>query len=135
MADRLIIVDNQSNRKRLAAAATIVAAKETNALTLSESSVIELDSEFYEEHIVVGSASMGGVSLTGAIFGSGTPVGGKKITLIGNSNTSKVSLVGNNPAQSKELLLKTSVSLGLGETITLMYNESLDVFVELGRSA
>lgn len=134
MADRLVIVDNQTNRKRLAALPTIVAAKQFNSLSLTESSTIVLSDDFLEEHIVVGSSVAGGVTLTGAIFGSASQVGGKKITLIGNSNTAKVTLVGNNPVQSKELLLKTSVALGLGETITLMYNETLDAFVEICRS-
>lgn len=134
MTERILIVDDYSAKRVAKTVSSIVAPRTSTNLALSPGGTITIQPDAIEEQVVVGSSVMGGVTIATALFGSIEPVSGKRVILIGNSNTSPVTILNSSPASSKQAILTSDATLGLGKTLTLIYNEVLDVYVETARS-
>lgn len=107
----------------------------TLATSLSAGGTISLNPAAHEEQILVGTATVGGVELAAAAFGSTAPVNGKKVILIGNSNDNPIVLLADTTPIAKGLWLNGDIEIGNGKTLTLAYNSTLDAYVELSRNA
>lgn len=103
--------------------------------SLTAGGTITLSVAAHEEQILVGTAVSGGVSLATVAFGSTAPVNGKKVILIGNSDSETVTLVADTTPVAKGLWLNGDCQLGKGKTLTLVYNSTLDAYLELARNA
>ena len=102
--------------------------------SLTAGGTITLSVAAHEEQILVGTAVSGGVTLATVAFGSTAPVNGKKVILIGNSDTNTVSLTSDTTGVAKGLWLNGDVQLGRGKTLSLVYNSTLDAYLELSRN-
>lgn len=107
----------------------------TTATSLSAGGTISLNQGAHEEQILVGTATVGGVELASAAFGSTAPVNGKKVILIGNSDDNPISLLADSTPIAKGLWLNGNIELGKGKSLTLAYNSTLDAYIELSRNA
>lgn len=103
--------------------------------SLTAGGTITLSVAAHEEQILVGTAVVGGVTLAAAAFGSTAPVNGKKVILIGNSDDNTISLTADITPIAKGLWLNGDIQLGKGKTLTLVYNSTLDAYIELSRNA
>lgn len=103
--------------------------------SLTAGGTITLSVAAHEEQILVGTAVSGGVTLATAAFGSTAPVNGKKVILIGNSDTDTVTLVADTTPVAKGLWLNGDCQLGKGKTLCLVYNSTHDAYLELSRNA
>ena len=102
--------------------------------SLTAGGTITLSVAAHEEQILVGTAVSGGVTLATVAFGSTAPVNGKKVILIGNSDTNTVSLTSDVTPVAKGLWLNGDVQLGKGKTLCLVYNSTHDAYLELSRN-
>jgi|GEM_PF-6681617 len=102
--------------------------------SLTAGGTITLSVAAHEEQILVGTAVSGGVTLATVAFGSTAPVNGKKVILIGNSDTDTVSLTSDTTPVAKGLWLNGDVQLGKGKTLCLVYNSTHDAYLELSRN-
>lgn len=107
----------------------------STATSLTSGGTITLSVAAHEEQILVGTAVSGGVTLATVAFGSTAPVNGKKVILIGNSDSDTVTLVADTTPVAKGLWLNGDCQLGKGKTLTLVYNSTLDAYLELSRNA
>jgi hypothetical protein len=107
----------------------------STATSLTAGGTITLSVAAHEEQILVGTAVVGGVTLAAAAFGSTAPVNGKKVILIGNSDDNTISLTADITPIAKGLWLNGDIQLGKGKTLTLVYNSTLDAYLELSRNA
>lgn len=134
MTERILMVDDSSAKRVAKTVSSIVAPRTSTNLALSPGGTITIQPDCIEEQVVVGSSVMGGVTLAPALFSSVQPDNGKRIVLIGNSNTSPVTIVNSAPASAKQAILTQDAVLGLGKTLSLVYIEALDAYVETSRS-
>jgi hypothetical protein len=134
MAERIVVANDQTGKQKLKDFASLSAPLVSAVTNLSSSSVIDLNSSYVEEHVVVGSGTMGGITVTANLFGTSDSINGKKVVLIGNSNVSPVNVSKVSPVQSKQIYLQSDAVLGLGSSLTLVFNSSLDAYVEVSRS-
>jgi hypothetical protein len=134
MTQRILLVDDETAKKTTQSISSLVAPRTSANLALAQDGTITIQADSTEEQIVVGSSVMGGVTLSPALFSSVQPGRGKRIVLVGNSNTSPITILNSSPASSKQAILKEDAVLGLGKTISLVYIETLDVYVETSRS-
>lgn len=134
MTQRILLVDEETAKKTSQSISSLVAPRTSVNLALEQGSTISIQADAIEEQIVVGSSVMGGVTLAPALFSSVQPGRAKRIVLIGNSNTSPITILNSSPASSKQAILKEDAVLGLGKTLSLVYIEALDVYVETSRS-
>jgi hypothetical protein len=107
----------------------------STATSLTAGGTITLSVAAHEEQILVGTAVAGGVTLAAAAFGSTAPVNGKTVILIGNSDDNTISLTADVTPIAKGLWLNGDIQLGKGKTLTLVYNSTLDAYLELSRNA
>ena len=103
--------------------------------SLTAAGTITLSVAAHREQILVGTAVVDGVTLAAAAFGSTAPVNGKEIILIGNSDTNTISLTADITPIAKGLWLNGDCQLGKGKTLSLVYNSTLDAYIELSRNA
>jgi len=103
--------------------------------SLTAGGTITLSVAAHEEQILVGTAVSGGVTLATVAFGSTAPVNGKKVILIGNSDSNPIMLTSDTTPVAKGLWLNGDVQLGKGKTLTLVYNSTHDAYLELARNA
>ncbi len=107
----------------------------STATSLTAGGTITLSVAAHEEQLLVGTAVVGGVTLAVAAFGSTAPVNGKKVILIGNSDDNTISLTADITPIAKGLWLNGDIQLGKGKTLSLVYNSTLDAYIELSRNA
>ena len=107
----------------------------STATSLTAAGTITLSVAAHREQILVGTAVVGGVTLAAAAFGSTAPVNGKEIILIGNSDDNTISLTADITPIAKGLWLNGDIQLGKGKTLSLVYNSTLDAYIELSRNA
>jgi hypothetical protein len=107
----------------------------STATSLTAGGTITLSVAAHEEQILVGTAVVGGVTLAAAAFGSTAPVNGKKVILIGNSDDNTISLTADITPIAKGLWLNGDIQLGKGKSLVLVYNSTLDAYLELSRNA
>jgi hypothetical protein len=62
-------------------------------------------------------------------------VNGKKVILIGNSDDNTISLTADITPIAKGLWLNGDIQLGKGKSLVLVYNSTLDAYLELSRNA
>lgn len=86
-----------------------------------------------EEQILVGTATAGGVTLAAEAFGSAAPTDGKKIILIGNSDVNPITFLAGSAA--KNLWLNGDCTLARGKILVVVYNSTLDAYLELTRNS
>lgn len=86
---------------------------------------ISISLEKDRQTILVGTSG-GSVTLSSTPFGSSAPLDGTEITLIGNSDTNMPVIPVNDAAKG---ILGYQVTLGRGQTVTYVYNASLDRYV------
>ena len=134
MAERILVANDQTGKQKLKDFASLSAPLVSAITSLTGSSTLQLNSNYMEEHIVIGTSVAGGVTAKAEIFGSSNVADGKKIVLIGNSNISPITLSKTAPVQSKQIYLQSDAVLGQGSSLTLIFNSSLDAFVEVSRS-
>lgn len=103
--------------------------------SLTAAGTITLSVAAHEEQILIGTAVVDGVTLALAAFGSVAPVNGKKILLIGNSDTNTISFTADTAPIAKGLWLNGDCQLGKGKTLSLVYNATLDAYLERARNA
>ena len=103
--------------------------------SLTASGTITLSVAAHEEQILVGTATSGGVTLATAAFGSTAPVNGKKVILIGNSDTNPIVLLSDTTPVAKGLWLNGDIQIGKGKSLVLVYNSTHDAYIELSRNA
>lgn len=102
--------------------------------SLTAGGTITLSVAAHEEQILVGTAVVGGVELAAVAFGSTAPVNGKKVILIGNSDANTISLLADTTPVAKGLWLNGNIELGKGKSLVLVYNSTLDAYIELSRN-
>lgn len=134
MAERILVANDQTGKQKLRDFVSLSAPLVSATTNLTSSSTLSLNADYIEEHIVVGSSVAGGITTTSELFGSSSVTNGKKIVLIGNSNVSPVTIAKVAPVQSKQIYLQSDAVLGLGSSLTLVFNSSLDAYIEVSRS-
>jgi hypothetical protein len=134
MAERILVANDQTGKQKLRDFVSLSAPLVSATTNLTSSSTLSLNADYIEEHIVVGSSVAGGITTTPELFGSSSVTNGKKIVLIGNSNVSPVTIAKVAPVQSKQIYLQSDAVLGLGSSLTLVFNSSLDAYIEVSRS-
>jgi hypothetical protein len=102
--------------------------------SLTASGTISLTaSAALEEQILIGTATAGGVTLAATAFGTTTPTNGKKIILIGDSDANPITLPAGSAA--KNLWLNGDCTLARGKILVVVYNSTLDAYLELTRNS
>lgn len=86
-----------------------------------------------EEQILVGTATAGGVTLAASSFGATAPTNGKKIILIGDSDANPITFPAGSAA--KNLWLNGDCTLARGKTLVVVYNSTLDAYLEVTRNS
>lgn len=128
-ASLFLVYDDSAQRWRVVGSSGGSGYSSTSQLSLTNGGTISGIVAGFNKVLVQGGA--GAVTLSSFPFGTGTPLNGTVLLLVGNSSTNTVSININDDA--KGFVGNGEVEIFKGSTLTMVYDATLDRWIETAR--